>query len=127
HFLGQLRYACGSSDHPDPKMFIEVYRLLTFYSLVKPPRGSNVKGGDVLSSLLELKDVVGEKNEERRRDLEGKIDEIIDGAILLDMGEGGMMKKLCPHNLCENQLADMAMQLPEQSDSSHVDEGKGKK
>ncbi|KAK3913538.1 Bifunctional purine biosynthesis protein PurH [Frankliniella fusca] len=62
-------------------MFIEVYRLLTTYSLVKPPRGSNVKGGDILSSLLELKDVVGERNEERRRDLEGKIDEIIDGAI----------------------------------------------
>ncbi|KAK3927029.1 Transposable element P transposase [Frankliniella fusca] len=59
HFFGQLRYACGSSDHPDPKLFKEVYRLLTTYSLVKPPRGSNVTGGDLLGSLLKLKDIVG--------------------------------------------------------------------
>lgn len=62
-------------------MFIEVYRLLTTYSLVKPPRGSNVTGGDLLGSLLKLKDIVGEKNASRREDLEKKIDDILEGGV----------------------------------------------
>ncbi|KAK3910739.1 LOW QUALITY PROTEIN: Transposable element P transposase [Frankliniella fusca] len=78
HFFGQLRFACGSSDHPDPKMFMEVYRLLTTYSLVKPPRGSNVTGGDLLGSLLKLKDIT---NADRREELERKIDNILEGGV----------------------------------------------
>jgi len=47
---------CGSTTKPDPLMFIQVYRLLCFYSLVKPPKGSNVEGTEIFKSLLAEED-----------------------------------------------------------------------
>ncbi|KAE8748887.1 hypothetical protein FOCC_FOCC004481 [Frankliniella occidentalis] len=85
HFFGHIRGACGANNHPDPLMFINVYRLLMTYSLVKPPRGSNVSGGQMLEALLEMKDVEGEKYKENRKELEMKIDEYLDQDI--DVGE----------------------------------------
>jgi len=47
---------CGSTDNPDPLLFIEVYRLRSLYNLVKPVRGSNVEGIDLFKSLLDVKE-----------------------------------------------------------------------
>jgi len=54
HFFGIVRQACGSNQHPDPKQFVQIYRLLSCYSLIKPPRGSNVDGGEVIKTLLDI-------------------------------------------------------------------------
>ncbi|XP_071573631.1 uncharacterized protein [Temnothorax nylanderi] len=55
--FGMYRDASGSSDHPDPLLFIQIYRLMSFYSLVKPPKGSNVEGIEMFQTLLDSKDV----------------------------------------------------------------------
>jgi len=56
-FFGMIRSVCGSNDHPDAILFIQMFRLLTIYSLVKPPRGSNISGGEMLKTLLNIEDI----------------------------------------------------------------------
>ncbi|KAK3918957.1 Transposable element P transposase, partial [Frankliniella fusca] len=84
HFFGHVRVACGANNHPDPLLFINVYRLLMTYSLVKPPRGSNVSGGEMLEALLQMKDLEGEKYEENRKQLEAKIDKYLDQDVKVE-------------------------------------------
>lgn len=62
-------------------MFINVYRLLMTYSLIKPPRGSNVTGGQVMEALLDLKDLKGETDAARRKELLDRIDELLDSDL----------------------------------------------
>jgi hypothetical protein len=38
HFFGLLRYAAGCEDHPTATMFVQLYRLLSVYSLLRLPR-----------------------------------------------------------------------------------------
>lgn len=37
-----MRHACGANDHTDPLTFLQLYRLLSTYSLGKPPKGLSV-------------------------------------------------------------------------------------
>lgn len=62
--FGMIRGCCGSSDNPDPLLFIQIYRLLSFYSLVKPPKGSNVQSIEIFETLLSAKDPFNENKEE---------------------------------------------------------------
>ena len=45
-------------------MFAQIYRLLSVYSLIKPRRGSNVEGVDILNTMLNFRDLQTEKNQE---------------------------------------------------------------
>ncbi|XP_071642320.1 uncharacterized protein [Temnothorax longispinosus] len=38
-FFGMMRHCCGSNEHPDSQLFIQMYKLVSTYSLVKPPKG----------------------------------------------------------------------------------------
>ena len=61
-----MRHCCGSNDHPDSSLFIQMYKLVSTYSLVKPPKGSNVSGGDIVKFLIDMKDIttVSERQEQ---------------------------------------------------------------
>jgi hypothetical protein len=60
-------------------------RLLALYSLVKPPRGSNISGGEMLHSLMTHRDNVKyRKSEEKKKSLEDLLDYIIDSNRPLD-------------------------------------------
>ena len=61
-------------------MFIQVYRLLSTYSLVRPPRGSNVSGETLLEAIVGMQDIIGEEHSERKREMEEKIDNILDNS-----------------------------------------------
>ncbi|KAJ1531355.1 hypothetical protein ONE63_000039 [Megalurothrips usitatus] len=78
HFFGEIRQGCGAHGHPDPSQFIQVYRLMCFKTLVKPPRGSNVTGGDMLESLLALPDHRSVENKRRQIELGKELDEALD-------------------------------------------------
>ena len=54
-----MRSFCGSNDHPDSVMFLQVFRLLCCYSLGKPPKGANVTGTELLETLVTANDAVG--------------------------------------------------------------------
>jgi len=72
-----MRSSCGSNDHPDSVLFIQIFKLICTYLFVKPPKGSNITGGELLSSLFSIKDL---KTQEDKRKLfhQAAIDNIID-------------------------------------------------
>ncbi|CAI6353530.1 unnamed protein product [Macrosiphum euphorbiae] len=71
-----MRSACGSNDHLDSILFIQMFRLLSTYSLVKPPKGSNVSGGDIINTLLNIKDITN--TNERAQRINQELDDILD-------------------------------------------------
>lgn len=71
--FGMIRGCCGSYDKPDPLLFIQVYRLLSFYSLVKPPKGSNVESLEIFETLLSAKDSIRNENQEEWKEVLRKI------------------------------------------------------
>lgn len=46
----------GHNDHPDPKMFIFIFRLLMLHSIAKPPKGCNVTGEELFQSMIDIRD-----------------------------------------------------------------------
>ncbi|XP_052123377.1 uncharacterized protein LOC127749402 [Frankliniella occidentalis] len=55
-FFGLVRQSAGQNTHPEPKVFAQLFRLLSLYSLVRPLKGSNITGGEMLHTLLNLED-----------------------------------------------------------------------
>ena len=53
-----------------------MYRLVSTYSLVKPPKGSNISGGEILDILVKLKDITDA--DERWEQWTGQLDTIVD-------------------------------------------------
>lgn len=46
-----LRSRGGLDNHPESSKFAQLYRLMSIYSLIKPPKGSNVTGGEICEVL----------------------------------------------------------------------------
>lgn len=81
-----MRSACGSNDHPDSKIFAQMFRLLSTYSLVKPPRGSNVEGSEMLQTLLDMEEVFNSK-EDTTTLLNHKLDYILENSLSFPSSE----------------------------------------
>ncbi|CAK1580411.1 unnamed protein product [Parnassius mnemosyne] len=64
-FFSVMRHSCGGNDHPDPKMFAQVYRLASCFSLVRPPKGCNVSGKDLLKTLLGAQGILTSPNKDK--------------------------------------------------------------
>ncbi|KAK3928196.1 Transposable element P transposase [Frankliniella fusca] len=84
HFFGVIRQGCGAHGHPDPVQFIQVYRLASYRTLIKPPKGSNIMGGDMLKSLLSMPDFTSEENKRRRLQFEKELDEALDTGEVIE-------------------------------------------
>lgn len=84
-FFGIVRQAAGSNEHPDCSTFLKIYKILSVYSIIKPPKYGNCTVTDtnppkILITLDELKEIYGNKESkyvESRRKLKEKLDEII--------------------------------------------------
>ncbi|KAK3933106.1 Transposable element P transposase [Frankliniella fusca] len=76
-FFGLVRQSSWANTHPEPRVFIQLFRLLSIYSLVKPCRGSNITGGEMITTLLSLDDLKTKTRVERQQALQDKLDEII--------------------------------------------------
>ncbi|KAK3911161.1 Transposable element P transposase [Frankliniella fusca] len=84
HFFAVIRQGCGAHGHPDPVQFIQVYRLASYRTLIKPPKGSNIMGGDMLKSLLSMPDFTSEENKRRRLQFEKELDEALDTGEVIE-------------------------------------------
>lgn len=74
-----MRNCCGSNDHPDSALFIQMYKLVSTNSLIKPPKGSNDSGGEIVDVLLSIKYI---KNVyDRREQWDAQIDTILDKGL----------------------------------------------
>ncbi|KAE8738586.1 hypothetical protein FOCC_FOCC015932 [Frankliniella occidentalis] len=83
-FFGLVRQSCGGNTHPEPRVFAQLFRLLSMYALVKPVRGSNITGGEMITTLLNLKDLNSCSKQERKEALSKKFDEIISNDHVAD-------------------------------------------
>ncbi|XP_074106783.1 uncharacterized protein LOC141532363 [Cotesia typhae] len=80
NFFGIMRSVCRCSDHPDTILFGQVFRLLCSYSLVTPPKGSNVTAGELLQSLMQSEDSLATANALKKNWL-NEIDAIVENGI----------------------------------------------
>ncbi|CAK1577983.1 unnamed protein product [Parnassius mnemosyne] len=64
-FFSVMRHSCGGNDHPDPKMFAQVYRLASCFSLVRSPKRCNVSGKDLLKTLLGAQGILSSPNKDK--------------------------------------------------------------
>lgn len=56
-----------------------MYKLISTYSLIKPPKGSNVSGGEIIDVLLSIKDI--KSVYDRREQWDAQIDTILDKGV----------------------------------------------
>jgi hypothetical protein len=56
HFFAQLRGEGGANTNPETLQVVQIFKLLSLYSLVKPPKGSNFTGENLLDALVRQKD-----------------------------------------------------------------------
>ncbi|KMQ88212.1 reversion-inducing cysteine-rich protein, partial [Lasius niger] len=82
-FFGMMRHCCGSNEHPDSQLFIQMYKLVSTYSLIKPPKGCNISGGELMNVLLSIKDI--RNFAERQQQWLDQIDTILDRGKNVDI------------------------------------------
>ncbi|KAK3931275.1 Transposable element P transposase [Frankliniella fusca] len=107
-FFGLMRQSCGAHTHPEPKVFAQLYRLLSIYSLVKPVRGSNITGGEMLSTLLDLTDLKEQTGAERKRELESRIDNLLTQGDDLDY-INDLINEANDHNYLDESIDEFAL------------------
>lgn len=60
-FFGTIRQAGGCNDHPSTPTFLQIYKILSSYSILKPPKTGNctvnVTNSECLVTLTELKNL----------------------------------------------------------------------
>lgn len=85
-FFGTIRQAAGCNDHPGCATFLQLYKLLSVYSIIKPPMYGNCtvaerKPPEILVSIEDLIKNYG-RHESRTPEivtkLRSKLDELIE-------------------------------------------------
>lgn len=69
----------GPDGTPDPTTCAQLYRLLSVYSLVKPPKeiNTNVRGADNIKALMSAHDPVGDATDERLKEFDDILDQVL--------------------------------------------------
>jgi hypothetical protein len=73
-----LRYKGGLDNHPMATKFAQLYRLMSIYSLVKPPKESNVEGGEICHILLSEATKVKANSRDQKKKILDRITDILD-------------------------------------------------
>lgn len=84
-FFGTVRMASGANDHPATPTFLQVYKLLSVYSIIKPPKYGNcsINIMDPGSNLIRLSDIKSIYHNDKKsptalENLKNKLDTLID-------------------------------------------------
>lgn len=100
-----MRESCGANDHPDSHLFIQIYRLISTYSLVQPPRGSNVSNSEIFDVLLKIQDI--DDSEERKEQWRAQLDDILDRGCTETFVEATSLEK--EHDYCQSEPSTYAI------------------
>lgn len=100
-----MRESCGANDHPDSHLFIQMYRLISTYSLVQPPRGSNVSSGEIFDVLLKINEI--DDAEQRKEQWQAQLDNILDQGCTDVFVEANDLEK--EHNYSHSEPAMYAV------------------
>ncbi|KMQ85335.1 hypothetical protein RF55_16184 [Lasius niger] len=81
-FFGIIRQAAGANNHPPTPTFLQLYKLLSIYSILKPPASGNCTitktYPKTLITLSELKDIYDKPTKISMTSLKAKLDEFIE-------------------------------------------------
>lgn len=99
-----MRDSCGANDHPDPFLFISMYKLISTFSLIKPPKGCNVEGVEIFQVLLSLQDV--ENSTDRKEKWENMLEAIMDKGSCNEMLHEEIVKE---HNYSHAEASKYAI------------------
>lgn len=82
-FFGIIRQAAGSNDHPSAPTFLQLYKLLSTYSILKPPKSGNCTINDdspltPLISISDLKNIYHPEKSNLLENLKNKLNIIIE-------------------------------------------------
>ncbi|XP_050064406.1 uncharacterized protein LOC126553303 [Aphis gossypii] len=85
-FFGTIRQVAGSNDHPTTPTFLQLYRMLSVYSIIKPPKSGNcciLEENIPVITITDLKTILNDKNDVNEREvkinnLKQKIDYIVE-------------------------------------------------
>lgn len=77
-FFSITRSACGNNSHPSSVAFAQAFRLLSVYSLIKPPGGSNVDPNESVVTLLKPEDLKSEKKNTGKQKLISQLEAILE-------------------------------------------------
>lgn len=111
-----IRSHCGNNDHPNPQMLLYIFKLMSVYSLVKPIKGGNVQGSDILDSLVKVNEDENNAPNDAKRKVDFILDRILDHGEDLDIIEneinenfqvlqylsGYVCKKILRFSSCDN-------------------------
>ncbi|KAF0721309.1 Uncharacterized protein FWK35_00027338, partial [Aphis craccivora] len=57
HFFGVVRQSTGPNDHPSTPTFLQVYKILSAYSILKPPKSGNCTILETTAPKINLHDI----------------------------------------------------------------------
>ncbi|XP_050065762.1 uncharacterized protein LOC126554770 [Aphis gossypii] len=85
-FFGIIRQVAGPNDHPSTPTFLQLYRMLSVYSLIKPPKTGNCtifEDNIPIITVTDLKDIINDPTNTSDRinkieKLKEKINHIVD-------------------------------------------------
>lgn len=97
-----MRNACGSNDHPDPVLFAQIFWLMCSYSLVKPPKGSNVFSSELLKTLMATKESLSAARDPKK-ELFSKLDAVIEGKQFKELDNSTAMVTEQDHQYFETR------------------------
>lgn len=86
-FFGIIRQSCGPNDHPTTPTFLHLYKILSVYSVLKPPKYGNcsITSTDTPQiSLADLHEIFHSKDScktEKITKLKIKLDKLIEEGI----------------------------------------------
>lgn len=86
-----IRAHGGNDEHPNALVFIQLYRLLGSYSLIRSCKGSNVTSAETMKTLLEIRDLKLNGNpQDGRKHWYFLLDRVIDEGV--DISEVDLFK-----------------------------------
>lgn len=86
-FFGTIRQAAGCNDHPSCPTFLQLYKLLSLYNVIRPPKYGNCTVSDVtlpsiVITLDDIKEAYGKKSagmfSTHQEELRQKLDTILE-------------------------------------------------
>ncbi|KAL5245800.1 hypothetical protein ACI65C_013168, partial [Semiaphis heraclei] len=85
-FFGIIRQVAGPNDHPSTPTFLQLYRMLSVYSLIKPPKSGNCtifEDNIPIITIADLKEIISDPTNtpaiiNKIENLKQKINDIVD-------------------------------------------------
>lgn len=106
-FFGNVRQATGPNDHPTTPTFLQVYNMLSCYSILKPPKTGNCTILETTDkpkiTVADLKEIFGSNEPVRKNKIEGLKNQL-DKLIKEDSWE--VEDIFVDHNYCVTSTRD---------------------